>query len=61
MNKFFNKEKYVIGFENSINGYKSLNNITKCIYIITDTNHLDYKYFKNQDVYLINDYYNLFE
>ncbi len=61
INRFYNKEKYIIGFENSINGYKSLNNITKCIYIITDINNDDYKYFKNQDVYLINDYYNLFE
>jgi dTDP-4-dehydrorhamnose reductase len=59
--KFYNNEKYIIGIENSISGYKSLQNITKSIYIITDINDIQYKYFKKEDVYLINNYLSIFE
>lgn len=58
---YYNNEKYIIGIENNINGYKSLRNITECIYIITNKNDKQYHYFKNNDVYLIEDFLSIFE
>lgn len=60
-NIYFSNEKYIIGIENNINGYKSLRNITNCIYIITNKNDIHYNYFKNNDVYLIEDHLSIFE
>jgi S-adenosylmethionine synthetase len=60
-NKFYNNEKYIIGIENTINGYSALSNLTKCIYMITDINNYNYNQLKKKDVYLINDYMSLFE
>lgn len=55
---FYKEEKYIIGFENTISGYKSLKNVTNCIYTIPDS--FNYEYFKHQDVYIINDYNSVF-
>ena len=55
-NKYYNNEKYIIGIENTFNGYLSIKEITKCIYIVTNENNLDYAKIKNEDVYIINDF-----
>lgn len=55
---FYNNEQYIIGFENTINGFNALKSITKCVYIITDINNYNYNIFKKEDVYLIKDYCN---
>ena len=57
---FYKNEKYIIGIENSIAGYKALKNITDCIYILTNKNDIQYNYFKKNDIYLINDYISIF-
>lgn len=51
---YYKGEKYIIGIENTINGYLSLQNITKCIYILTDYNSYYYNILKKENVYLIN-------
>jgi len=58
--KYGKNEKYIIGFENTIRGYTSLNDVTKCIYIVTDKNSKNYEKFKKKDVYLIDDYEQVF-
>ena len=55
--KFYNNEKYIIGFENTYSGYMSLKAITTCVYIITEKNTVTYNKMKNEDVYLINSFY----
>jgi len=58
--RFYNNEKFIIGIENMIVGYNSLKNLTDCVYIITNKNDRQYKYFLKQDVYLIDDYNSIF-
>ncbi len=53
-NTYYNNEKYIIGLENTINGYQSIKNIARCIYINTAIKSYNYKYMKDKDVYLIN-------
>jgi dTDP-4-dehydrorhamnose reductase/beta-phosphoglucomutase-like phosphatase (HAD superfamily) len=58
--KYFSNEKFIIGIENTIIGYKSLKNVTDCIYLLTDINNQDYNNFKNKDAFLINDFLQIF-
>jgi dTDP-4-dehydrorhamnose reductase len=58
LSKYYNNEPYIIGFENTINGYNSLKSITNRIYILPDK--YNYNYMKNLDIYLIKDYTNIF-
>jgi dTDP-4-dehydrorhamnose reductase len=51
--KYYSNEKYKIGIENSITGLESLKHVTKCVYIITNKEHIHYDQFKKEDVYLI--------
>lgn len=51
--KYYNGEKYKIGIENSITGLEAIKHVTKCIYIITNNEHIHYNQFKKEDVYLI--------
>jgi len=53
---YYNNEEYIIGIENTSNGYKSIKNITDCIYMVIDNEKNDIEYIKKQDVYLINDF-----
>jgi len=53
-------EKFIIGVENTYNGFLSIKDTTKCIYILIDKNNLEYNKFKNEDVYLINDFEQIF-
>lgn len=55
IDKFYNNEKYVLGFENSLNGFKSLRNHTSIIYMIINNNLDLYNIIKKEDVFLIND------
>jgi HAD superfamily hydrolase (TIGR01509 family) len=51
ISKYYNNEKFIIGIENTIAGYKGLKKITDIIYIQINNNK---KIFDNCDVYLIN-------
>ena len=51
INRYYKNEKYIIGIENTIAGYKALKNITDIIYIQLNNNK---KLFSDYDVYLIN-------
>ena len=55
-NDFYNGEKYIIGFENSISGLKSIKNVTDIIYIVTYKEYLFYNEIKNEDVFLIKNF-----
>jgi hypothetical protein len=58
--KYGKGEPYIIGIENNILGYNSLKNVTSCIYIVTNKDNLHYNTFKQEDVYLIDDFDQLF-
>jgi dTDP-4-dehydrorhamnose reductase len=51
ISKYYNNEKFIIGIENTIAGYKGLKNITDIIYIQINNNKI---IFNNCDVFLIN-------
>lgn len=51
--KFHKGEKHIVGFENTINGWKSLRTVTPCIYFITSPSTYTYNSMKKEDVYLI--------
>lgn len=50
-NKYYNGEKYIIGFEDSMVGYRSLKNITETIYIYDNI-----LVFEKNDCYIFNDF-----
>lgn len=52
--KYYKNEKYIIGFEDSMVGYKSLKTITDVIYIFDNDS-----IFKTNDCYIFNDYLNI--
>lgn len=54
--KYWKNERYVIGFENSREGYTSLAKITDIIYIMSPRPGKEMQFFKEQDVYLINEF-----
>lgn len=53
---YWKNEKFIIGFENTKDGYTSLRGITNLIYIILKPGSPLYSYFKNEDVYLIKEF-----
>lgn len=55
---YYKNEKYIIGFENTINGYNALKNHSKCIYFITNKENYNYNYIKKEDVFLYKDFNN---
>ena len=59
INKYYNNEKYIIGFEDSIVGFKGLKNITDIIYILSNKDYMYYNDIKKEDVYLIENYLQL--
>ena len=59
INKYGKNEKYILGFEDSIVGYKALKGVTDKIYIIIGEEKINYNIFKKEDVYLIDNYLNL--
>jgi dTDP-4-dehydrorhamnose reductase len=61
LTKFGKGETNIIGFENTIIGYNSLINVTKCVYIMTNMNCSQYNILKNKDAYLIDDYDQVFD
>jgi S-adenosylmethionine synthetase len=54
--KFYNNEKYIIGFENTLEGYYSLKNQTDCIYLLSDKQKNNYEICKHLDAYIIKDW-----
>jgi dTDP-4-dehydrorhamnose reductase/beta-phosphoglucomutase-like phosphatase (HAD superfamily) len=54
--QFYNGEKYIIGFENSISGLKSIKNVTDIIYFVSYKEYLFYDNIKNEDVFLIKNF-----
>lgn len=52
--KYYKNEKYILGFEDSMVGYKSLKQLTDFIYIYENE-----ELFKNNDCYLFDDYNNI--
>ena len=54
--RYYKDEKYMVGFENTIGGYNSLSQITKCIYFVTKNGTFSYNRMKKEDVYLIDSY-----
>jgi HAD superfamily hydrolase (TIGR01509 family) len=54
--RFYNNEKYIVGFENTIIGYQSIKHFTQCVYLVTNTESYCYKQLKNEKVHFIKDY-----
>lgn len=57
---YYKGEDYMIGFENTLSGYKSIQKVTDCIYMIINTDKNDVDYIKKQDVFLIDDFTQVF-
>ena len=55
LSKFYKNEKYIVGIENTIAGYKALESITNHIYIVCEGNSYTHKQLKEKDVYFIKD------
>ena len=55
MQRYYKNQKYIIGIENNLTGFKSLQSITSRIYIVTKKENSDYNTLKKEDCYLIND------
>jgi len=53
------KERYIVGFENTLQGVQSLQGVTKIIYCLTNIHNSEYKKLKKEDIYLLKDF-NLF-
>jgi len=50
--KYYKGEKFCIGFENSIKGYKAVKNSCDCVYFILESKNDIYKTMIKEDVYL---------
>jgi dTDP-4-dehydrorhamnose reductase/beta-phosphoglucomutase-like phosphatase (HAD superfamily) len=50
--KYYKGEKFCIGFENSIKGYKAIKNSCQCVYFIIENKNHIYTEIKKEDVYL---------
>ena len=55
MQRYYKNQKYIIGIENNLTGFKALQSITSRIYIVTKKENSDYNTLKKEDCYLIND------
>jgi len=58
--KYYKGEETIIGIENTMSGFSSVKNVTDCIYIVTDKHLNSYEILKSKDVYLINDFSQIF-
>lgn len=59
---YYQKEEFIIGIENTQIGYQSVKQVTDCVYMVVDGTHDDYtNYIKHQDVYMIDDFDQLFQ
>jgi len=56
IDKFYKNEKYIIGFENTMNGYLSMKRLVPYVYIVTDNSMVNYDDMKKETVILIKDY-----
>lgn len=56
INDFYNNEKYIIGFENSLSGLAALKSVTDIIYFVTYKEYLFYNNVKKEDIYLIKNF-----
>ena len=57
---YYKNEGCVIGIENTLVGYNSIKKITECLYMVTNKHHYDYNELLKQDVYLIDDFLEIF-
>ena len=53
-NKYYNGEKYIIGYEDSMVGYRALKNITDIIYLYDNIS-----VFAKNDCYIFDDFFTL--
>jgi beta-phosphoglucomutase-like phosphatase (HAD superfamily) len=56
ISRFYKNEPYIIGFENTLNGYKALKTTAKCVYFITDSKSPNYVEATKEDVFLIENF-----
>jgi S-adenosylmethionine synthetase len=53
--KFYKGEQYIVGFENTLNGYNAIKHITKCIYFVTNRYSCNYHTINKEDIFLCKD------
>jgi len=56
MDRFYKKEEYIIGFENTLNGYYAVKPLSHCVYFITDMANTNYAKAAKEDIYLIRNF-----
>jgi len=55
LSKFYRNEKYIVGIENTVVGYKALHSITPHVYIICEKDSHTYRELKEKDIYFSKD------
>jgi dTDP-4-dehydrorhamnose reductase len=58
---YYNQEKYIIGFENTYVGYKSLSNITPIVYYYIDDTEVSSYGSERIDAFIFNDYRSIYD
>jgi beta-phosphoglucomutase-like phosphatase (HAD superfamily) len=56
MNSYYKNEKYIIGFENTMNGYNAIKEVAKHVYIVTDKTRYCYSHITVHDVNIVSDF-----
>jgi len=56
VSRYYKNEPYLIGFENTLNGYNALKGVSSCIYFITDKTLPSYSEIVKEDVFVIKNF-----
>lgn len=56
MNSYYKNEKYIIGFENTMNGYNAIKEVARHVYIVTDKTRYCYSQIVVDDVNIVSDF-----
>lgn len=54
--RFYKNEEYIIGFENTLNGYNAIQPSVNCVYFITSKQNKNYETIRQNDVYIIENF-----
>jgi len=56
VSRFYKNEPYIIGFENTLNGYKALKTTANCVYFITESKYPNYLEATKEDIFIIENF-----
>ena len=59
--RYYKNEEFIIGFENSLSGLESIKNVTNIVYFLTYKEYLFYDKIQKEDIFLIKNFYDIFQ